>query len=242
MSNEPRHRIYGHIYQRSWNASISDDDDDHGPSPYTLATALMLDPLEATDAMENDAYPSATIADFSSHPDKNAKQALLETLSTWVDLCKYPSEAIDGIRGYSLRLGTWCLIPLAERLVTLVPERLRPAALILPVTLDAWLRTDGKIGDTLLSVAQIFEPYGYPDREGNLSDRSAPEAIVRLCRMIIERTNSKRFFDAYRDAVYYATTQTSQARRFTYAGWEPEENARILLEIEERVLRYPYSK
>lgn len=239
MSSEPRHPIYQHIYQRSWNASISDDD---GPAPDSLATALMLDPLEATDAMESDAYPSATIADFSNHLDKNAKQALLETLSTWVDLCKYPSEAIDGIRGYSLRLGTWCLLPLAERLVTLVPERLRSYAALLPRAMDASLRLDASVGATLRSVAQLFEPFGYPDRDGNLSDRSAPEAIVRLCNMIVERINSKRFFDAYRDAVYYATTQTSQARRFTYAGWEPEENARILLEIEERVLRYPYSK
>lgn len=109
MSSEPRSKNYPHVYQRSLDA-VKDTPGE--PVLWQVMRALALDPLEAQDAKDEQQWPSSDFADFCAHPDKNARQAALETIATWVrrQPMKNFKNTVAFLAVYNRRILMWSLL------------------------------------------------------------------------------------------------------------------------------------
>ncbi len=139
---EPRSKIYPHIFRRSWKAAVGSVRD---PRVDQVMLALMLDPLEAEDAVK-ETTPYLQVLEsglqvFAAHSDPKAMTAALETIRQWM-LRKDSPEAFAGLANYSHRLSVWCALesmPLVDG--ELIDQRLIDASSATVTAVGRWVRS-----------------------------------------------------------------------------------------------------
>ena len=231
MSDEPRHRIYTQIFQRSYVAAVRGL-----PDPDSLARALMLDPHEAGDAFDLGEFPPYRLADFCSHRDKGALPALLETIATWVrkEVPQYPSESLVGVAKYSRPLMVWCalpLVPFATAGLRLEDERAQSAVDQAVAALSAWKQPRQSVSD--VAGAQRRLEALSDNVETSFRDSMVLGAVAVLCRSVTRAISPWQFPNRCLDSMEYAEGVASAPE-----SWRLKNSIAMNNAIVDRLLRY----
>lgn len=252
MNSEPRHPIYQHIYQLSWRALNG-----HGDLKWIMG-ALMLDPLAASDVRETGEWPSSRFADFCAHTDKNARQAALDTLATWLKR-REPSlllGSVDMLVEYDSRIALWAILDLPGQLPMIMSAAharmaskavsLANAFLAHPIMNIGAVEEIETIRNSFMSLMQEVQ-YNPGQYAPGMYDCAM--AMRYFCNATLHAMRDQYTLGFASDAgamiksAVSATTSSGGYSGLSYADRKTMQNVVcgvILDEMADRILRYPY--
>lgn len=249
MAKEKRSRIYPHVYQRSFEAMRGDS------SPKCLMMSLALDPLAAADVLETGEWPPSRFADFCAHPDKNARQAALETLSTWFGRVK-PSNllsAVDMVWEYDSRIALWMVLDLPDYFLSFLSGKrlgMTRDAINLAKAVLAGVENPSTAKTRLEDLRSYFHFLAIGEDLSSRNDAGSMlsgDAMEALCEATLDLGNPANGYATFtRDVVRSIIRAIGFYRGFDNLS-ETERNFRntsvrrkIIEEMADRILRYPY--